>query len=334
VSAVRFCPWPPSFDPLDGPFDVVHAHGLEHFRPLAGRVRISHFHNDPLWDDRRETLQAQASEFRRVARDTRAQVAVSEYVADRLRCGFEAAAHDRPLATNVRVVPNGVDLAGYQPELLDAERVRWRSEWGVKPKDVVFLFSGAVVSEKGVESLARAFIEVAKRRSGVHLVVAGGGRLWGGALDVARGSRNGYERRVTEMLTEGVRQGFVHLPGILSGSAMPGIYAASDVVVAPSLAQEAFGLSILEGMAAGRPAIATAVGGVPELVDGSNGILIEPGNTGELVAALDLMAEDPAMRQLLSRGAKKSAVRYTWEAAAGQVEALYVALLGAPPNAP
>ena len=308
-------------------FDIVHAHGLRRFRPLRGRVRLGHFHYDPIWDDREGTLQAQAAEFRRVARDTDAQIAVSHFVGQRLRHGIEAATADGAFGANIHVVPNAVDQTAFEPKGLGEARRRLREQWGFEDRHVVFLFSGAIVPEKGVMTLAQAFLEVVDRRPEARLVLAGGARLWGSVSQDGPDQEDSYEARVRELLTAGVNDGVVRLLDVMPATAMPGTYAASDVVVAPSEWQEAFCLSILEGMAAGKPAIASNVGGIPEFVDERNGLLVEPGDVSALVASMDHMIREPAFRSRLSQGALDTAARYTWPRAAQAVEALYKELL-------
>jgi glycosyltransferase involved in cell wall biosynthesis len=77
----------------------------------------------------------------------------------------------------------------------------------------------------------------------------------------------------------------------------------SAVVVAPSLA-EGFGLTLVEGFAAGAPAVASAVGGPLEIVtDGRDGLLVPPGDAGALAQALDAALE-PATNRALSAAAR------------------------------
>jgi glycosyltransferase involved in cell wall biosynthesis len=74
---------------------------------------------------------------------------------------------------------------------------------------------------------------------------------------------------------------------------VPRVLHALDVFVLPSLF-EGFGIAILEAMAAGKPVVATRVGGIPEFVmDGKTGLLVEPGNAAALAEAIESLLRDP-----------------------------------------
>ena len=65
----------------------------------------------------------------------------------------------------------------------------------------------------------------------------------------------------------------------------------------PAIWEEAFGLTVVEGMSSGCCVLASRVGGIPELLEhGSEGFLVEPGNVESLVEHLDHVARDPAIR--------------------------------------
>jgi glycosyltransferase involved in cell wall biosynthesis len=83
------------------------------------------------------------------------------------------------------------------------------------------------------------------------------------------------------------------------------LYARAAVVVLPSH-REGLPLCVLEAMAHGRPVVASAVGGIPELVeDGVTGFLVPAGDVRALRAALDRLLADPVLRRRLGREARR-----------------------------
>src|SRR5262249_2371475 len=183
--------------------DVVHGHAYSYMRFLSARTRVVHFHSDPLdHGARNERLDLRPADFRTVRRLTHCQVAVSHSIAQQvIRGGADPSA--------VHVVHNGVDLARFRNEQWREAACSLRREWGVTDSDVVFLFAGATVPYKGVIHLARAFARMAASVSSAHLVLAGGGDLWGNTL--APGSLfHDYEAAVHSELQALVKAGRVH----------------------------------------------------------------------------------------------------------------------------
>lgn len=88
--------------------------------------------------------------------------------------------------------------------------------------------------------------------------------------------------------------------------------------------------AVMEAMSYGLPCVASAVGGVPSLiVNGVNGILIPPKDTGALVQAISVLIENPGMRQNLGRAARRTVEKdFTWDRSAGDIYALYRKICG------
>jgi len=111
-------------------------------------------------------------------------------------------------------------------------------------------------------------------------------------------------------------------------SDIPKLMACSDIFVLSSK-WEGLPLVVIEAMAAGKPVVATAVGGVPELVEnGLTGLLVPSDNANALAEALLLLAEDPELRQVMGqKGQKKAIDRFDISRTAREYEALYCKLL-------
>jgi glycosyltransferase involved in cell wall biosynthesis len=100
------------------------------------------------------------------------------------------------------------------------------------------------------------------------------------------------------------------------------------VAVVPSVWPEPFGIVVIEAMAAGRPIIASRIGGIPDILDdGRAGWLVPPGDPEALRRALGRLLREPALREDLGRAAGRRAAAYQAAAVVPQVERVYAGLL-------
>lgn len=167
-------------------------------------------------------------------------------------------------ATKLSVIPNGIEVP--------AESAVARSSRG----ETVFCLAAGFRPWKGHELLLEAVRILASENVGFHVILVGDGPL-----------RESFERRI---LAEGLGDRFT----FTGWQGDPGAYlSASDVVLNVS-SHESLSNSLMEGMACGRPCIATRVGGNPELVeDGKTGLLIDSGAPDALANAMLTLIRDP-----------------------------------------
>jgi glycosyltransferase involved in cell wall biosynthesis len=113
--------------------------------------------------------------------------------------------------------------------------------------------------------------------------------------------------------------------GPLPNREVLGLYPLAEVVVVPSVIPDALSRVILEAMAAGRPVVATRVGGTPELViDGKTGLLVERHAPAELARAIASLLRDEALRAALGAGARRHvAERFGADDSVDRLLALY-----------
>ena len=118
-----------------------------------------------------------------------------------------------------------------------------------------------------------------------------------------------------------------HFAGTLSGEPLSQAYASADVFVFPS-ALETFGLVVTEAMAAGTPAVAARVGGVPEVIrDGVNGYSFAPGDVVGMVAGLKETLASRERLAALSEAARAYALTQSWGAANDELIGHYERLI-------
>jgi rhamnosyl/mannosyltransferase len=185
-------------------------------------------------------------------------------------------------APPVRVVPWGVDI---RPE-------RRRPRRGLEPLRVLFV--GQMRPYKGVECLLPA---VAKQRQ-IELTLVGGGS-----------NLRDYQLQAAQLGCDNVR-----FLGRLSDPDLIAEYDRNDVVVLPSVTRaEAFGLTVLEGMAAGCVPVVSDLPGVRDLVS-RTGIVVPPWDIPALRAALNGLAADRTRLDYLARAARRRAEGLGWDA--------------------
>jgi glycosyltransferase involved in cell wall biosynthesis len=166
----------------------------------------------------------------------------------------------------------------------------------------VLVFAGRLGPQKALDVALRALASTPD----VTLVVAGEGP-----------DRDALERRAAELELDG-RVRF--LGGVPRGVVLR-LFRAADASLLPS-AWENFPHSVVESLAVGCPVIATAVGGVPEVVrDGENGLLVGPGDPEALAQAIARFFGDRALRAKLSDAAAPSVDGYSEEAVFTTIEA-------------
>ena len=183
------------------------------------------------------------------------------------------------------------------------------------PKGAFVLSLGQLHPHKGHRVLIAAWPEVARARPEARLLMIGDGPCRGDLEAQARAL--GIDRSVT-----------------LAGFRSPvGAFVAScQVLVQPSIT-EGMPNAVLEAMAAGRPVVAARVGGLPELVaHGETGLLVTPGDPGELARALIAILEDPARAAGMgAAGAIRARTRFSLDTVRRAFEDLYAASPGMVP---
>jgi phosphatidylinositol alpha-mannosyltransferase len=127
--------------------------------------------------------------------------------------------------------------------------------------------------------------------------------------------------------TNGAHGGRVRAHGQVSDDVRRGLLAQADVLVAPSLGGESFGVVLLEGMAAGLPVVASDIPGYREVLPPDAGRLVPPGDAGALAATLGQLLDDEALRARLGGAGRREVKRYDWDAVVGDVVAVYERVL-------
>lgn len=238
--------------------------------------------------------------------------------------GFNAFREGRPFALGDRALARLADLniaisaglARYlaETEGFDAARfevvhygIAVSAEPPAPPASPKLLCVGRLIPIKGHELLLRAFAEARRDVPALELVIAGEGAL-----------RTELDALVVQLAIEHA----VHFVGRLSPIAPA--YERAAVVVVPSLG-EGFGMVALEAAERGRAVIASAVGGLPEIVDdGRTGTLVPPGDAAALAAAIVDLTTQPERVIAMGRAARERALlEFSLDRCADRIDELY-----------
>lgn len=289
--------------------EVIHVHWVLPNGPAAAWAAawrripfVVSLHGSDIFVARRNRLFAAVA--RRVFRRASAVTACShELLREALRLGAPE---------ETFLLPWGADPARFHP---GAATAGTRRALGVGPQEVLVAAAGRLVHKKGFGTLLEALPAVIERNPAVRLLLAGDGPL---GPDLAR--------RVAELGLGGR----VILAGRLPWDQVPGLLAAADIFVLPSLRDprgnvDGLPTVLLEAMSCAAAVVASDIGGVNLVVeDGRSGLLVPPGDAARLAEAIAALACDVEMRRALGEAARRAVeTRFNWEAVAGRLLSVF-----------
>ena len=205
------------------------------------------------------------------------------------------------------IILNGVDADRFSPsDPQERQRVRMAVGWA--SGDTVIVSVGALVTRKRHAALIEAFAAIAPDMPDLRLAIVG----------------EGSERdRLTARIARHALGDRIALLGLRRD--VPALLGASDIYVHAAV-DEAFGLAVVEAMAAGLPVIAVAGRGPAEIVeDGATGRVVPPGSVADMAAAMRDLARDRDLRRRMSARARSAVLsRFSREAMRDAYRALYL----------
>jgi alpha-maltose-1-phosphate synthase len=227
----------------------------------------------------------------------------------------------------VHVIHNGIDAAFYHPD----PATNFLLQRGVDPAVPYVLFVGRVTRQKGIIHLVRAIHHLAP---GIGVVLCAGQP---DTPEIAREMAAGVRAAQAE------RPNVVWIGEMVSREEVRQLYSHAAVFCCPSV-YEPFGIINLEAAACETPVVASAVGGIPEVVvDGETGLLVPVELSPEdpmspidpdrfernLAGAINALMADPRARAVMGRAGRRRALRqFSWDSIARQTVALYRSLAG------
>ncbi len=192
---------------------------------------------------------------------------------------------------NSVVLPNPIDLG-------DAIQTS-------KTYDTIdILYVGQLTESKGVHTLIAAFKQINKHNLRLHIV-----------------GKGPFGEQLGELATADSRISFY---GFMQYQNVIKLYKKANITVVPSIWYEVFGMVSIESFKYGTPVIASDIGGIPEIVDKSNGLLFEAGNPSDLKKRIEDLIEDRQLLKDLEKGAFNASSLYNIDKHVADLQHLYL----------
>jgi phosphatidyl-myo-inositol dimannoside synthase len=201
-----------------------------------------------------------------------------------------------------------------------------KKEFGLRDKQII-LFVGRLAKRKGVKQfIEKSFLRIISEVPDACFVIVGDNP------SESLTHRDDALGEIRAVISKMNLQARVRLHGSASDDELVKVYQACDVVVLPALAEtddvEGFGIVLLEAAAAGKPAVATRVGGIPDAVeDGKTGILVEPSDYEQLADAATTLLCDSRRNLTMGECAQRRVQeKFCWGKIIDQYELAFEAL--------
>jgi len=270
---------------------TVHAAGLFSLEQLPFKIKISGF----------------------ITKNTDKIVVVSSYIGERLLDLIPSDLRE-DVKNKMVAFPMGVTIGEYQDIMEDKEKMKLK--YGINSK-FTLLFIGRLSEKKGVSYLIEAMPKIILQAN-ANLIICGDGPL-----------RKELEQFVREKEVEKI----IKFAGYVSNRVKLDYLFLSNILIIPSIVTpsgdtEGLPVVVLEGLAAGKPIIASDVSGIKDvIINGYNGFLVEPKNPEEITEKVLDLLKNQRLRIELSKNALETSKKYDWNVIAEKYDEIFREIL-------
>lgn len=224
-------------------------------------------------------------------------ITVSNYIGRRLICNGIVDSQ------KVAVLPNCYDKSSM---MVKNTKEQIREKYKLDPDDIVFVYWGRLLPQKGVFELLEAFKILVSNYHKAKLLIVGNANF-------GYSTYSTYDEKLQEICGDVQLNNRIIFTGFVPHDDMGSILSACDIGVIPSVWDDPAPLTVFEGLSKGLPLIAGNVGGIPEIIDdGNNGILVRwsPAYVNDLYVAMCKLIDSSNLRLQFSTNGKKTIENY------------------------
>lgn len=203
----------------------------------------------------------------------------------------------------VKLLYNGIELEKFRRKLDEEEKNEIKAKYNIKENENVVMFCGRTTAQKGIKELILAFKKIRNIENAKLLIV--GNSIFG------KVAKTEYDLELLQISKE--IEDKIVFTGYIHNDELYKIHNISDIAVVPSIAEEAFGLVVVEAMASGLPLIVTRSGGIPEIVNEENAFIIDKDEEliKNITKALDFFMENPEKKIEMGQVGEKLSEKFS-----------------------
>ena len=318
--------------------DIVHIHNFSQFIPIIKAFNPSikialHMHCEWLSQFERKGIAKRLAKADLI-------VGCSDYITDKIKARFPE------FSNRCQRVFNGVDTEQFQPDkppdrTTSTQLLENNPENSLENNSLAapqLLFVGRISPEKGLHTLIETFSQLTAQFPAAKLHLVGPNKQATAEFiadlsddplvcNLAKFDSLNYCQYLKDQIPPRLKEQII-FTGAVSHQALHRYFQTADVLVNPSIS-EAFGMSLVEAMAASIPTVATQVGGMSDIVlPQETGLLVPPEQPAELASAIAHLLKDSSLRTQMGKAARARAIAvFSWEAIASNLHGCYAQLL-------
>lgn len=226
-----------------------------------------------------------------IMKKTKMIVSVSEFINKKMKETVKSE------ECSFKVLRNGIDSAKFKSSLSIKEKDVLRNKYNIKKDDLVFIYTGRIVPEKGVLELIKA-LQAIKKQNNYKLLIVGAPL---NALQTKTKYQEKIEKEIEKISSNVIFTGFIKY------DEMPQMYKISDIAIMPSIWDDPAPLSIIEALCCGLPIITTDSGGITEYANNKCAIFNNRDDNliNNLTKSINRLIEDEEKRKNMSLEALK-----------------------------